>query len=329
MRVLLIDADRTRHDRKMIKKGLKNGFPNIALMKISAYHKGKGDEVGFDVSDPEKVYISCVFTWNRDNALSAATLYPTAEIDIGGSGVDLKKRLPVTIGCQRPDYSLYGITDTSYGSTTKGCIRNCYFCIVREKEGPFQISQHPSAFIGKNHKNIVFMDNNILANKEWFLKVCDYVKRQNLKCDFNQGLDARLLDADIAKALSELKPMNHWKIAFDDRSYEEYVKKAIDLMRESGINVRRNLLVYVYCHNDAHYDDAVYRCRKIKEWGATAFSMINKEAEHTPRLGNLKHWTRVQAFHSFDIDDYDRSVRYKKIDRSHDIVKELCEGDAS
>jgi len=139
MKVLLIDADQTRHDLRLVRKGLKRFFPNLALMKISAYWKFHGHEVGFNITDPDMVYISCVFTWNRYK-VAAATMYPKAQINIGGSGIDLNKELPVAIDEMPPDYSLYGITNTSYGFTSRGCIRNCHFCIVHAKEGQFSRS---------------------------------------------------------------------------------------------------------------------------------------------------------------------------------------------
>ena len=76
----MIDADST--------------IPNLALMKISAYHKSIGDTVGFDVEDPDKVYCSIIFKKNRHLADGLRFIYPDAELDIGGSGYDLKKVLP-------------------------------------------------------------------------------------------------------------------------------------------------------------------------------------------------------------------------------------------
>lgn len=124
MRVLLIDAD--------------SKIPNLALMKISAYHKSKGDVVGFNVSDPEKVYCSIIFKKNKHMADGLKFFFPDAELDIGGSGYDLKKRLPDEIECMTPDYSLYPDNDSYYGFTTRGCIRHCHFCIVHDKEGKFR-----------------------------------------------------------------------------------------------------------------------------------------------------------------------------------------------
>lgn len=124
MKVLLIDMDST--------------IPNLALMKVSAYHKSKGDEVGFHVYDPDKVYCSIIFKKNKHKADGLRFLYPDAELDIGGSGYDLHKVLPPEIESMTPDYSLYPENQSYYGFTTRGCIRHCPFCIVHDKEGKFR-----------------------------------------------------------------------------------------------------------------------------------------------------------------------------------------------
>ena len=108
MNVLLVDVD--------------SKIPNLALMKISAWHKAQGDNVGFAIENPDKVYISCVFKKNAGQAKGIARFYPSAEIDIGGSGIDLKKGLPEEIEMIKPDYDLYPST-YSQDYTTRGCGR--------------------------------------------------------------------------------------------------------------------------------------------------------------------------------------------------------------
>src|SRR5512145_3078296 len=127
-RVLLVDVDRK--------------IKNLDLMKISAWHKEQGDDVGFCIENPDKVYISCVFTKNAGQARGISKLYPAAEIDIGGSGVNLSKQLPAEIENLKPDYNLYP-SEYSQGYTTRGCIRYCDFCIVPEKEGKKVVVQQP------------------------------------------------------------------------------------------------------------------------------------------------------------------------------------------
>ena len=245
MNVLLIDADST--------------IPNLALMKIAAYHKSRGDNVGFNVIDPDKVYCSIIFKKNRHIADGLRYFYPDADIDIGGSGYDLKKVLPDEIERMTPDYSLYPDNQSYYGFTTRGCIRHCPFCIVHDKEGRFRrLYATPedalsSIMGGGNLSRITFLDNNILADKGWFISLCDLLKSRypKLKVDFNQGLDIRLMDDDIASALSSLNPINDWKFAFDMMSYKDSVLRGIRILRDHGIDVKRKCIFYVYLDSDA------------------------------------------------------------------------------
>ena len=142
-----------------------HNFPNLALMKISAYHKQNGDSVEWwnGLKYYDKVYQSKIFdsTYTEDNEFCVNA----GEIIKGGTGYDLKNKLPYEIEHQYPDYSLYGINDTAYGFLTRGCPRHCPFCIVSEKEG----NTHTVASIEefwRGQKNICLMDSNITASKE-------------------------------------------------------------------------------------------------------------------------------------------------------------------
>ena len=308
MRVLLVDGDISLDRSRLVRKGLRKESPNTALMRISTYHKDRGDVVGWDVDDPDKIYISAVFDWNRNKVLGLErtfqAIYPRAEIDVGGSGMSLTKTLPREMDRLMPDYSLYPDIDYSVGSTTRGCIRRCEFCIVREKEGAFAVVQHPEEFHNTAFKNIVFQDNNILASKPWFHKVCEWVAENNLKVDFNQALDARLFDEGVAETLAELRPINSWRIAYDGLEYGDDVLRTINLMRDAGIHTRNSVLVYVYCDGDHDFDSTLKRCEDIKKWGGgLPYPMFNRNAKKTPRMTRLKSWARPQRFFSFDFDE--------------------------
>lgn len=306
-KVLLIDVD--------------SKIPNLALMKLSAYHKALGDEVGFSVTNPDKVYASVIFKKNRHLVDGLSFYYPNAEIDIGGSGYDLAKKLPDEIEQMTPDYDLYPNCDTYYGFTTRGCIRHCPFCIVPRKEGKFrrlyknvdEMWDHfiPENINGRMFDRITFLDNNILADKQWFLELArelDY-KRYGYKVDFNQGLDIRLMDDEIAQALAKMRPINDWKFAFDDMGYKDDVLRGIQILKDAGIDTKARCIFYIYCHGDEQYDDAVERMRILKENRASAYVMLNMDAPKTPRLSALKRWSRPWLFWSIDINDYGREAR--------------------
>jgi hypothetical protein len=188
-------------------------------MKISTWHKTKRNSIAFihsanfDLTDPpDKIYGSIIYKKNKRALNDLISRYPGIDIDIGGSGYDLNKTLPDEVEKMRPDYSLYPDCDYSVGFSSRGCIRKCYFCIVHEKEGGFHRTQHPQQWYNPAYNKIAFLDNNILADKEWFIVVTNWCLDKKLKMGFLQGLDIRRVDLEIAKRLYEIK--NHHTLSF-------------------------------------------------------------------------------------------------------------------
>lgn len=297
-RVLLIDID--------------SKIPNLALMKVSAYHKALGDTVGFDTADPTRAYISCIFKRNKAKADSAATMlrlqYPTITIDIGGPGYSLTKTLPDEIEGQRPDYDLYPGTDYSLGFTTRGCIRRCPFCIVPIKEGHLHRVARIEDIHDPRHRQIKLLDNNILADMDKFKQIIAYCKEHDLRLDISQGLDARLLTEEVAGLLASIRPMSTWTFAFDSMAYRPAVERAIGLLRDAGINLRQKVQFYVYCDDsDGEYgiESAIERCRLLKGWGTNPWVMLNIDRRPTKAMRHLKRWAnQKQIFWSIDISEY-------------------------
>ena len=176
MRIGLVDVDG-------------HNFPNLALMKISSWHKAKGDEVSFanPLEEYDKIYMSKVFSWTSDLPYSW-----DCPIEKGGTGYgDYSKVLPEEVEHCCPDYSLYGIKDTAYGFTTRGCIRNCPFCLVHQKEGMIRPHADVEEFLNGMRK-VVLMDNNIIAHRHGVMQL-ERLKVMGVATDVNQGLDARIL----------------------------------------------------------------------------------------------------------------------------------------
>lgn len=261
-------------------------IPNLALMKISAWHKAGGDDVGFCIENPDKVYISCVFTKNAGQARGVAKFYPNAELSIGGSGINLKNTLEEKIEFIKPDYDLYP-SEYSQGFTTRGCIRKCPFCVVPQKEGHIKIHQHPSEFHDDRFNTCMIMDNNLLgAKKDWVRSVFAWFREAGIKM-LDHGFDARLLNEEYAGLLKDIKHPKGIKFAWDNIKDESYVIRAINLLKDAGFKQTRNISFYVLAGYDSGFDDALYRCNRLKEMGVNAFVMpYHKKDKRINRLAN-------------------------------------------
>lgn len=294
MKVLLIDVDSKIH--------------NLALMKISSYHKSVGDDVSFYNTDcPDIVYASIIFQKNKHKTDGLRFYYPNSKIIVGGSGYDLNVKLPDEIEYIKPDYELYPDIDYSIGYTTRGCDRSCVFCVVPDKEGKFKLWHNPARFYNPNFEKIVFLDNNILLNKKRFFEVCDFCIKRNLKVWFTQGLDIRLLDDKVAHKLSNLETFKGFHFAFDDSGLEKTIIEKCNILKNHGINIRSEVQFFVYLDSLDQYDDAVYRCRKLKEIGTNPFLMYNINKKPNLKINKLRWWAnRKQAFWSCDIEDVHR-----------------------
>lgn len=273
MRVLLYDLDTTKRRRV---------FPNLVLMKLSAFHKAKGDEVflNFPLCQPDISYASCVFTWNskRGNGLAP-------EVIIGGSGINLKSELPPETEHIMPDYSLYPNVNFSLGFTSRGCIRKCPWCIVPEKEGIIKPTARIYEFWDRHHKKIILLDNNLLSAPNWRLTMDDLIAEE-LEVDFNQGLDIRLVNEDNVGYLKRVKA-KQLRFAFDDIAYEKAVKKGIQLLLSNGISPRKlSFYVLTGYNNDA--GNAVKRMEILNSYNVDIYPMIYKgEDGKEPKLSPI------------------------------------------
>ena len=182
-----------------------HNFPNLALMKISAYHKALGDAVEWclPLNHYDIVYQSKVFdnTYSKD-----IDWIPNADKVIkGGTGYGLDNTLPAEIEHMYPDYSLYPelTKDTAYGFLTRGCPRHCGFCVVGDKEGLRSRKVANLSEFWREQKNIELLDPNMLACNDR-MELLDQLIMSKAKVNFNQGLDIRFTNEEVAKKLGQI-----------------------------------------------------------------------------------------------------------------------------
>jgi len=211
-------------------------IPNLALMKLSAFHKAKGDEVSLDEPNPDKIYISSPF--RSAQGTDRSMMFPGAEIEYGGYGFNNKK-LPYEIEHTMPDYSIFDC-EYSMGYTTRGCIRSCDFCIVPQMEGSIKKWAHPSEFWDEAHDTIKLLDNNWLAIPEWFKETSQWIIDQGLTL-MDGGMDIRLVIEKNINQIRNLKIKPGYKFAFDSSEMSGTIIEKLKLLKEYGFDLKHEV----------------------------------------------------------------------------------------
>jgi hypothetical protein len=270
MRVSLIDIDST--------------IPNLALKKCEKYHLDRGDTVSWnnplEASCSDKTYVSCIFEANKDKCKEFE-----GWAEIGGSGYSLTKTLPPEIEAVKPRINL--------GFTTRGCIRNCSFCIVPKKEGSVRIEGDLYDIWDGHSKDVVFMDNNATAISDHFLKVLRQAQKEKVRVDYNQGLDHRLLTDEFA---IEMKKTRHveYRFSFDHPSYEKTVRQAIEIINRNKLG---RCFWYVLVGFNTTWEQDWSRLMILRELNQNAFVQRYKTVTTDKKYIALAGW--VNQHHLF------------------------------
>jgi len=259
MKILLMDLDIDKRRRS---------FPNLALMKLSAYHKARGDVIflNFPLCQPDVTYASCVFTWHRSNANGLNAQF-------GGSGIDIEVKLPDYIEHLKPDYDLYPNPQWSMGYSSRGCPRHCPWCKVPLKEGGIVAWASPKEFYDPRFQLLILLDNNTLAAPNC-IGTLQVLTDLPVVVDFNQGLDIRLLNDEHVHYFKHIKTKK-LRFAFDSISYETAVRRGIDKLFKAGF-AKSHLSFYVLVGfpND---DTSIERIKILQGYGVDVYPMIYKD----------------------------------------------------
>lgn len=267
-----------------------HNFPNLALMKISAYHKALGDTVEwcFPLDHYDIVYQSKVFdeTYSPD-----IEWYPMADKVIkGGTGYGLDNKLPKVIEHMYPDYSLYPelTKDTAYGFLTRGCPRGCKFCIVAGKEGRRSIKVANLSEFWRGQKHIVLCDPNILACKE-HPDLLQQLVDSNAYVDFNQGLDIRLTNEQNIDLINRIKLKSihfAWDNAKDDlKPYFERYKQLAKHKPHGHYGT-----VYILTNFGSTMEENLYRIYTLRDLGFNPYVMIYDKPNAPREVRMLQRW---------------------------------------
>lgn len=281
-------------------------YPNLALMKLSAWHKSQGDTVEWwwGWGQYDRVYMSKVF----DETYSPDIPEPVnaAEIIKGGTGYGMDDKLPDEIEHIYPDYSLYSelTKDTAYGFLTRGCPRGCHFCIVAKKEGRKSSKVADLSEWWSGQKNIVLMDPNLLACPD-HMELLDQLADSKAWVDINQGLDCRLLTEKNIGAINQLK-LREIHFAWDYMKESQSVLRGLELY--AGLANRKPHGQYgtVFCltNYDTTMEENLYRIYTLRDMGYNPYVMIY-DKPHAPReVRLLQRWCNNRLIFKSEPDFY-------------------------
>lgn len=247
MRIGIVDVD--CHGDK--KKWGATVYPNIALAKIARYHKERGDEVEWALpfEHYDILYMSKIFNFTPDIDIA----YNADKIIKGGTGYDIYSKLPDDIDRLQPDYSIYPNvpSDTAYGFLTRGCRRNCSWCVVPRKEGKVKPYMDIDEIAIEGRTNIVLMDNNILAAGDYCTEQLNKIIERGYRIDFNQAMDARLVNEDNAKLLAKVKWINgRIRFGCDTHGQIKDCVRAMELINANGFMGEYFLYTMIGGNND-------------------------------------------------------------------------------
>ena len=277
-----------------------HNFPNIALMKIAGWHKAQGDDVEWANAffHYDKVYMSKIFTFSPDDL----TTYDADEVIRGGTGYDVKSQLPEPIDkWLKPDYSIYPQHHFSIQFYSRGCIRHCPFCLVRDKEGYI----HPVEPMELNPKGewIEVLDNNFFANPEWRW-ASDHLFAQKQPVIFH-GVDVRIMTEEMAWHLNRLKLKGKIHIAWDLPQIDltERIKAMLTHVKAHKITC------YVLIGFNSTIEQDLHRLRTLKSLGVTPFVQPYRDFENerkpTQYELDLARWAnRMPLFKTMDFADF-------------------------
>lgn len=299
-------------------------FPNLALMKLSHFHKAKGDNVFFEKSvfknifEPQYdiVYGSAIFSTSDKKIQLFRQNFPNAVV--GGTGTnDNTTTVESTLSLseyENYDYSIYPNFDASIGFSQRGCRLRCKFCVVPEKEGKNKASNTIYDIWKQNPlnkgKKIHLLDNDFFGQPNWQERANEIIDGGYRVC-FNQGINIRLINQEGADMLAKMKfrddsfRTKRIYTAWDNKRDEKIFLQGIQCLLNAGIKPKE-VMVYFLCNywEKGLTEDVWYRFNQMKEIGLLPYPMIFEKWTATHELKQFQEWVirggyRVTPFETF------------------------------
>ena len=265
-----------------------HNFPNLCLMKLSAYHKAEGDTVEWheEGKQYDLVYMSRVFTdtYSKDyrGSIKADCIIK------GGTGYGTGSKLPDAVEHMHPDYGLYPrFAGTAYGFLSRGCPRGCGFCIVGDKEGKKTRAVADLDEFWGGEKEIRLLDANILACPDWE-RLFRQLAGSGAAVDFTQGLDVRLATPEKIAALNKVRT-KMLRFAWDnpEDDLRPYFKRFSELTRVKDWRKRQ---VYVLTNYGSTHEQDLYRIYTLRDMGYSPYVMVYEKPSAPEETRRLQRW---------------------------------------
>lgn len=324
-------------------------LPNLALMRLSAHHRARGDDVQFSRSpyrgllEPayDRVYGSAIFDFSVDRIERLCREFPGAII--GGTwNVNSPIRVEDYIGPgpERYDYSIYPTFTGSIGFATRGCRLKCPFCVVPKMEGkPRANSAIYQIWRGGDHlRHLHLLDNDFFGHPTWRQHI-EAIREGGFKVCFNQGINIRMINDETAEALGSIQLYDdNFKVrriycAWDNVGDEKKFFDGIAMLDRHGISPR-NVMAYMLIGYDPQetWERLFYRLNKMAALNIRPYPMIygdkhrrlplgghNKPIEKRT-LAEFQRWVIRKAYTFTPFEDYDVNARGHNDTRQFDML---------